>query len=190
MIINNSKQIINTDRIDKRKEIKIERQIIPRRSFENNKNEEQKYVKVNRSINQNGYRIFNISKFNKDERNSLTNTSNSNSISKSNETNKYINQIEIIKDKKDINLINLPENRYLNRFQRSNHKYHEIKTTSRDKIGKIIENSEEIKEQSFHKKIRNSSQIKNYTSMDNIKGIKRRYFTKETKDKQNDKKRK
>ena len=189
MIINNTKKIMNTDRADKRKEIKIERQIIPRRSFEN-KNEEQKYVKVNRSINQNGYRIFNISKFSKDERSSLTNTSNSNSISMSNETNKYINKFEIIKDKKDINLINLPNNKYLNKFQRSNHKYHEIKSTSSDKIIKIPEDNEDIKEQSYNKINRNSSQIKNYTSMDNIKGIRRRYFTKETKDKQNDQRRK
>ena len=187
-MINSTKKIMNTDRADKRKEIKIERQIIPRRSFEN-KNEEQKYVKVNRSINQNGYRIFNISKFSKDERNSLTNTSNSNSISMSHETNKYINKFEIIKDKNDINLINLPNNKYLNKFQRSNHKYYEIKSTSSDKIVKITENNEDIKEQSY-KIIRNSPQIQNYTSMDNIKGIRRRYFTKETKDKQNDQKRK
>ena len=193
MLINNAKHIINTDRPDKRKEIKIERQIIPRRSFENKK-EEQKYVKVNRSINQNGnqngYRIFNISKFGKDERNSLTNTSNSNSISMSNETNRYINKIEIIKDKKDINFINLADNRYLNKFQRSNHKYHEIKSTSSDKIVKITENSEDIKDQSYQKINRNPPQIKNYTSMDNIKGVRRRYFTKEAKDKQNDKRRK
>ena len=188
-IIKDANQIINTDRVDKRKEIKIERQIIPRRSFEN-KNEEQKYVKVNRSNNQNGYRIFNISKFTKDERNSLTNTSNSNSISMSNETNKYINKIEFINDKKDINLINLPDNRYLNKFKRSNHKYHEIKSTSSDKIVKITEKSEDIKEQSYHKINRNSPQIKNYTSMDNIKGVKRRYFAKETKDKQSEKERK
>ena len=107
----------------------------------------------------------------------------------SNETNKYINKFEIIKDKKDINLINLPNNKYLNKFQRSNHKYYEIKSTSSDKIVKITENNEDIKEQSY-KIIRNSPQIQNYTSMDNIKGIRRRYFTKETKDKQNDQKRK
>ena len=158
--INTKNPLINTDR-NKKKELKneklIERQIISKREYIN-KNEEEKISNANRS----NYKINN-NKYNKEIKIYEANRPINNGAKK------YFNYSERIKDKKkETNIIKIPQENDSNSFKRSNHQYHEIKSTSTDKFEKKIENDNTFKK---IKHRGNNPQIVNSTSMDNIRGI-------------------
>ena len=158
--INIVKPKLNTDRSDKNQEIKMERKILTRRESLS-KNNEEKINLHNYSTNPNGYKFIN-----KDDKNSLTSTY------ISNDTNKIENKNVIINEN---NKIYIPESQHSNKFHRSNHKYHEIKSTSSDKNAKLKENEIQIYEK-IKKKV---PQLVYSTSMDNIRCRRNKYKEKE-----------
>ena len=158
--INIVKPKLNTDRSDKNQEIKMEREILTRRESLS-KNNEEKINLHNYSTNQSGYKFIN-----RDDKNSLTSTY------ISNDTNKLENKNVIINEN---NKIYIPESQHSNKFQRSNHKYHEIKSTSSGKNSKLKENEIQL-----YEKIKNKvPQMVYSTSMDNIRCRRNRYKEKE-----------
>ena len=104
--------------------------------------------------------------------NNLNINFNNNNISK---VNKEENEI---KEKKQTNIIYIQQDKHINKFQRSNHKYHEIKSTSSDRIAKMKdnENGNEDNRELFRAKInKKPNLILNSTSMDNIRGRRKKY---------------
>ena len=96
------------------------------------------------------------------------------------------------KEKKQTNIIYIKQDRHINKFQRSNHKYHEIKSTSSDRIVKVEDNDEinesnnekQNKELFRYKINKKSPSILNSTSMDDIRGRRRKkHIEKEINDK-------
>ena len=163
--INDIKPKMNLDLSDKDKDVKIQKQIISKKELLN-RNEEEKLNTHNNTTNQISYKIMNIIKYNKDEKNSLTSTHISNDTNKI--ENKNMNTI-------DNNKIYIFESQHTNKFQRSNHKYHEIKSTSSDKNAKFKEKDIKIQE-----KIKNKEpQMVYSTSMDNIRRRRNKYKEKE-----------
>ena len=176
------KHKINVEQ-NKNKEIKADKQIMGKRAYIY-KIEEEKNNKDNKSTNQNSYFNTNILKSkggkNMNINNKIDNNINSNKLNKE------------YKGKKQTNIIYIKQDKHINKFQRSNHKYHEIKSTSSDRIVKAEDNdeinennNEEHNKELFRYKInKKPPSILNSTSMDDIRGRRRKkHIENEIKDK-------
>ena len=179
-----NKDIMSSEKSEKIKDIKPERIITSHRYYFNrfkinNKNNNQ--LNSNQNNKYNGINL--ISKY--EHKNNISNINNKEKeINKNQFENKYKINKEIDKNKNnkndninnnDNNNINKSNNKTdaqqlqrSNKFQRSNHKYHEIKSISNEKNIKKIENGAN---NIVKNKIRN--QIVNSTSMDNLKPLRR-----------------
>ena len=159
---------------NKNKEIKADKQIMAKRAYIY-KIEEEKSNKDNKTTNQNSYFIANMLKSNGEEKNMSIN----NKIDNNTNNNKLNKEY---KEKKQTNIIYIQQDKHINKFQRSNHKYHEIKSTSSDRIVKVEENDEinennnqkQNKELFRYKINKKSNYILNSTSMDDIRGRRRK----------------
>ena len=187
-----NKDIMSSEKSEKIKDIKPERIITSHRYYfnrfkidKNNKNNNQ--LNSNQNNKYNGVRL--ISKY-EHKNNYKNNINNINNKEKENNKNKNENKYKINKEidnnnnnkNKNDNINNNDNNNNnksnnkaddqqlerSNKFQRSNHKYHEIKSISIDKNPKRLENGVN---NIMKNKIRN--QIVNSTSMDNIKPLRR-----------------
>ena len=159
---------INTDRI---KGINTDRHMETKRTL-GNEYEGDKYSIINNSTTKSSYNL-NIIKYIREENNSSKNLHNYESNKENKYINKIINNIESKYNFKnendnDKNKNCIPQIKHSNYFQRNNHKYHEIKSTSSDKDTK----GEETDYNLFYNKVKNKyPQIMNSTSMDNIRGV-------------------
>ena len=159
---------INTDRI---KGINTDRHMETKRTL-GNEYEGDKYSIINNSTTKSSYNL-NIIKYIREENNSSKNLHNYESNKENKYINKIINNIESKYNFKnendnDKNKNCIPQIKHSNYFQRNNHKYHEIKSTSSDKDTK----GEETDYNLFYNKVKSKyPQIMNSTSMDNIRGV-------------------